>query len=202
MQRELVTARKADEIPDTLVLLEHDPVITLGRNARPEHVLHDEGTLRGLGVELVESDRGGDVTCHAPGQVVGYPVIDLRPDRMDVRRYVRDLEQVMIDTVAGYGLQATRFEGEPGCWLTDPWRKLGAIGARFSRWVTSHGFALNVNTDLAVFDLVVPCGIPDKGVTSLERELGRKVPLAEVMVGAAEHFARHFDRQILESEAA
>ncbi len=194
LQADLVARRKAGTVGDTLLLLEHDAVVTLGRSARPEHVLHDAGTLAGFGVSLHESDRGGDVTYHGPGQVVGYPILDLRPDRMDVRRYVRDLEATMVATLADYGVTATRFEGEPGVWLPDPWRKIGAIGARFSRWVTSHGFALNVNTDLSHFELIVPCGIADKGVTSLEHELGRRVALAEVMERLAGHFERVFER--------
>ncbi len=194
LQADLVARRKAGTVGDTLLLLEHDAVVTLGRSARPEHVLHDAGTLAGFGVSLHESDRGGDVTYHGPGQVVGYPILDLRPDRMDVRRYVRDLEATMVATLADYGVTATRFEGEPGVWLPDPWLKIGAIGARFSRWVTSHGFALNVNTDLSHFELIVPCGIADKGVTSLEHELGRRVALAEVMERLAGHFERVFER--------
>lgn len=193
LQADLVARRKAGTVSDTLLLLEHDAVVTVGRGARPEHVLHDAGTLADLGVALHDSDRGGDVTYHGPGQVVGYPIVDLRPDRMDVRRYVRDLEATMVATLADYGLAATRFEGEPGVWLEDPWRKIGAIGARFSRWVTSHGFALNVNTQMRHFDLIVPCGIADKGVTSLELELGRRVALAEVMERLAGHFERIFE---------
>ncbi len=199
LQRALVEERKAGAIDDTLLLLEHDPVITIGRNAGAANVLHDEGSLSRLGVDLVQSDRGGDVTYHGPGQLVGYPILDLRPDRMDVRRYVGDLEAVMIATLADYGVEATRFAGEPGVWLPDPWRKIGAIGARFSRWVTWHGFALNVNTRLSHFELIVPCGIADKGVTSLERELGPRTPIAEVMGRLAEHFMRVFDRQIRET---
>ncbi len=197
LQRELVEQRKAGAVPDTLLLLEHDPVITLGKSAKDEHVLFDEAALGALGVELVRSDRGGDVTCHAPGQLVAYPIFDLRPDRMDVRRYVWDLEEVMVRLCADYGVRATRFEGERGCWLEDPWRKVGAIGARFSRWVTCHGFALNVNTDLGIFDLVVPCGIRDKGVTSLERETSRRIPIAEVMERAVGHFETVFERATL-----
>ncbi len=192
LQRDLVERRKAGTVGDTLLLLEHDPVVTLGRNSGRTNVLADDETLEALGVELVQSDRGGDVTYHGPGQVVGYPILDLRPDRMDVRRYVRNLEAVMVATLAEYDVVATRFEGEPGVWLEDPWRKVGAIGARFSRWVTWHGFALNVSTDLAGFELIVPCGIADKGVTTLQREIGRTVPLAEVMDHLAGHFTQTF----------
>jgi len=148
LQKELVARRKAGDIEDTLLLLEHDPVVTLGRDGRQDNLRKDEEGLQAQGVELVESDRGGDVTFHGPGQVVGYPIIDLRPDCKDVRRYVRYLEQTMIETVAEYGLQAGRLDGSPGVWLSAPDRKIGAIGARISRWVTHHGFALNVNTDL------------------------------------------------------
>jgi lipoyl(octanoyl) transferase len=179
LQARLVQERQAGSIPDTLLLLEHDPVFTLGRNARDENVLVPADALRAEGIEVFETGRGGDVTCHGPGQVVGYPILDLAPERKDVHRYVRDLEEVMIRTCGDYGLAATRVEGRTGCWLGD--EKVGAIGVRISRWVTSHGFALNVNNDLGAFRLIVPCGISDRGVTSLQRRLGREVALGEVM---------------------
>lgn len=197
LQARLVAQRQRGEVPDTLLLLEHDPVFTLGRNARAEHLLHSAEALRARGFGVFETGRGGDVTYHGPGQVVGYPILDLSPDRQDVHRYVRDLEEVMIRTCADYGLAATRVPGLTGAWLGT--EKVGAIGVRISRWVTSHGFALNVATDLAPFDLIVPCGIPDRGVTSLERRLGRKVALPEVMRRLADHVAEVFGRQIVEA---
>lgn len=179
LQARLVQQRQAGEIPDTLLLLEHDPVFTIGRNGKADNVLVPEDALKAQGFDVFETGRGGDVTYHGPCQVVGYPVLDLSPDRRDVHRYVRDLEEVMIRTCAAYGLQGSRVAGRTGCWIGD--EKIGAIGVRISRWVTSHGFALNVNTDLSAFRLIVPCGISDRGVTSLERKLGRAVPLDEVM---------------------
>lgn len=195
LQADLVKRRQAGEIPDTLLLLEHDPVFTLGRNARPDNVLFSEDALRKKGFDVFESGRGGDVTYHGPGQVVGYPILDLSPDRRDVHRYVRDLEEVMIRCCADYGIEAGRAEGLTGTWIAN--EKIGAIGVRISRWVTSHGFAFNVGTDLAAFDLIVPCGIRDRGVTSLERLLGRSVALEEVMDRLTAHFADVFGCQLV-----
>jgi lipoyl(octanoyl) transferase len=190
LQQELVAERQAGRIPDQLLLLEHDPVFTLGRNARSANVLLPAETLRERGFEVFETGRGGDVTYHGPGQVVGYPILDLAPDRRDVHRYVRDLEEVMIRTCAEYGLQASRIQGLTGAWLGD--EKIGAIGVRIARWVTSHGFAFNVGTDLTAFELIVPCGIRGRGVTSLERKLGRPLPLDDVMDRLAGSFVAVF----------
>jgi lipoyl(octanoyl) transferase len=197
LQARLVAQRQAGEIPDTLLLLEHQPVFTLGRNASAANVLHPAEALRGRGFEVFEAGRGGDVTYHGPGQVVGYPILDLAPDRKDVHRYVRDLEEVMIRTCAGYGLAAERVPGLTGCWLGPA--KVGAIGVRIARWVTSHGFALNVDADLAPFQLIVPCGIRDRGVTSLAQALGRTVPVAEVQDALAAHLAAVFERDLAAS---
>ncbi len=194
LQAELVAERQAGRIGDLLLLLEHDPVFTLGRNARGENVLHPAEALRERGFDVFETGRGGDVTYHGPGQVVGYPILDLAPDRRDVHRYVRDLEEVMLRTCAGYGLPASRVAGLTGVWLGN--EKIGAIGVRIARWVTSHGFAFNVATDLSAFDLIVPCGIRGRGVTSLERQLGRPVPTAEVMSRLSEHFGAVFGSEI------
>jgi lipoyl(octanoyl) transferase len=194
VQQRLVADRQAGRIPDQLLLLEHDPVFTLGRNARRENVLLAEPALKERGIEVHESGRGGDVTYHGPGQVVGYPILDLSPDRRDVHRYVRDLEEVMIRACADYGVQAGRVAGLTGTWVGD--EKVGAIGVRIARWVTSHGFALNVSNDLTPFSLIVPCGIRDRGVTSLERLLGRPVALAEVMDRLARHFAAVFELEV------
>jgi lipoyl(octanoyl) transferase len=193
VQARLVAERQAGQIPDTLLLLEHEPVFTLGRNARRENVLFPEDELRRRGFDVFETGRGGDVTYHGPGQIVGYPIVALPPERRDVHRYVRDLEEVMIRTCASYGVAATRVAGLTGAWVGA--EKIGAIGVRIARWVTSHGFALNVATDLAPFGLIVPCGIQGKGVTSLERLRGRAPALGDVMDRLAEHFGRIFGGQ-------
>ena len=194
IQSRMVAERQAGQIPDTLLLLEHDPVFTLGRNARAEHVLFPEAELRARGFEVFETGRGGDVTYHGPGQVVGYPILDLAPDRCDVHRYVRDLEEVMIRTCADHGVTAGRVPGMTGTWVGDT--KIGAIGVRIARWVTSHGFAFNVSADLAPFGLIVPCGLRGRGVTSLERLLGHPVGLDPVMDRLAIHVAGVFGRVI------
>jgi len=180
LQRELVEQRKRGEIGDQLLLLQHPDVITLGVRTRNDrsHILESDASLAAQGVEVFETGRGGDVTYHGPGQLVGYPIFDLKPDRCDVHRYVRDLEEVLIRSVAEFGITAGRVAGLTGIWVGQ--EKLAAIGVRISRWVTSHGFALNVNTDLSKFGLIVPCGITDKGVTSMQRLLGKPVPMAEV----------------------
>jgi lipoyl(octanoyl) transferase len=192
LQRELVEQRKRGEIVDTLLLLEHPDVITLGVKTRSDrsHILESDETLTAQGVAVFETGRGGDVTYHGPGQLVGYPIFDLKPDRCDVHRYVRDLEDVMIRAVATFGISAGRIEGLTGIWVGD--EKLGAIGVRISRWVTSHGFALNVNTDLSRFGLIVPCGITGKGVTSMQRLLGHPVPMDEVADRVVEALAAVF----------
>jgi lipoyl(octanoyl) transferase len=180
LQERLVQQRKADQIPDQLLLLEHPPVITLGVKSRNDrsHVIATAETLEAEGVAVFETGRGGDVTYHGPGQLVGYPILDLKPDRCDVHRYVRDLEEVMIRTAGAFGVSAIRIDGLTGAWVGN--EKLAAIGVRIARWVTSHGFAFNVNTALNHFDFIVPCGITDKGVTSLQRLLGRQVEMDEV----------------------
>lgn len=194
LQAQLVTERQQGAIPDTLLLLQHDPVVTLGRTAKRDHLLLDETGLRRQGVALFDTGRGGDVTWHGPGQVVGYPIVDLSPDRRDVHRYVRDLEEVMIRTCLDYGVAAERVPGLTGCWVGD--EKIGAIGVRISRWVTSHGFAFNVSPDLAGFALIVPCGIRDRGVTSLERLLGNAPATADVEEKLAGHLADVLARRL------
>jgi len=195
LQRELVEERRAGRIPDLLLLLEHPPVITLGARAESSraHVVATGERLAELGIAIHETGRGGDVTYHGPGQIVGYPILDLRPDRCDVHRYVRDVEEVMIRTCAGYGVSSGRVAGLTGAWVGT--EKIGAIGIRISRWITSHGFAFNVRTDLDQFKLIVPCGIPDRGVTSLERAAGRSVPMGEVEDAIVRHFAEVFERR-------
>jgi lipoyl(octanoyl) transferase len=195
LQKSLVQQRVAGEIDDTLLFVEHPPVITLGVKTRGNlaNVRADAAALTARGVEVHESGRGGDITFHGPGQLVGYPIVDLKPDRQDVHRYVRDLEEVLIRTAADFGIEAGRVKGFSGAWVGD--LKLAAIGVRISRWVTSHGFALNVTTDLSGFDLIVPCGIADRGVTSLSALLGRDVAMADVERVVVTHFATVFDRE-------
>jgi lipoyl(octanoyl) transferase len=194
LQERLVEARKEERIGDTLLLLEHPKVITLGRAAKLQHLLRSQSQLADEGYDFHETGRGGDVTFHGPGQLVGYPIVDLKPDRQDVRRYVSDLEETMIRICADYGLSAGRVAGRNGCWIGE--RKVGAVGVRISRWITMHGFALNVSTDLTQFGAIVPCGIADAGVTSLTQELGREVPMAEVELAAARHLAQLLDAEV------
>jgi lipoyl(octanoyl) transferase len=201
LQKRLQEARSRKLVPDTLLLLEHPPVITLGRGAKEQNLRFPRASLVARGIEVHDTGRGGDVTYHGPGQLVGYPILDLSPDRQDVRRYVRDLEESMIRLVARWGLMATRIEGMNGTWLTDGGlgdRKIGAIGVRLSRWVTMHGFAINVSTLLSHFSLIVPCGIVDKGVTSLELELGRVIPIDEVIAAYLPIFAELFACDLVE----
>src|SRR6188768_705510 len=178
LQRSLVEERRAERVPDLLLLVEHPDVITLGvkGDGGRSNITASPEVLDDLGVEVFEAGRGGDVTYHGPGQIVAYPIIDLKPDRCDVHRYVRDIEEVMIRVCAGYGVSAGRVAGLTGVWVGD--NKIGAIGIRISRWITSHGLAFNVSTDLSRFDLIVPCGIAGRGVTSLESETGRKLDQA------------------------
>jgi lipoyl(octanoyl) transferase len=194
LQRALVEERKAQTIDDQLLLVEHPHVLTLGvrGDGGRSHILVEPGLLASRGVEVHETGRGGDITYHGPGQIVGYPIIDLKPDRQDVHRYVRDIEEVLIRTAAEYGIDAGRVDGLTGVWVGH--EKLAAIGVRIARWVTSHGFALNVATDLDYFNLIVPCGIADRGVTSLDRLLGRNVDRVEVENHIVSHFCRVFDR--------
>ena len=202
LQKRLVEQRKAAEIPDQLLLLEHPPIITLGVKTRDDrsHVVATPETLDHEGVEVFVSGRGGDVTYHGPGQLVGYPILDLRPDRCDVHRYVRDLEEVLIRAVAGFGIVSHRLPGLTGTWVGD--EKLAAIGVRIARWVTSHGFALNVSTNLEHFGLIVPCGIADKGVTSLEKLSGRPIAMNDVENAVVEAFSLVFERRIAETVPA
>jgi lipoyl(octanoyl) transferase len=196
LQTTLIQERRAGRIPDLLLLLQHPAVITLGvRGSSRSHILATDARLEELRIDVHETGRGGDVTYHGPGQIVGYPILDLRPDRCDVHRYVRDLEDVMIRVCAAYGVEAGRIPGLSGAWAGA--EKIGAIGVRLSRWITSHGFAFNVKTDLAHFDLIVPCGISDRGVTSLEKATGREVALAGVEEQIIHQFASVFDRQVV-----
>jgi lipoyl(octanoyl) transferase len=193
LQDGLVARRRAGEIPDQLLLLEHPHVITLGSSSDPRHVLLDEVERRLLGIQLFESGRGGDVTYHGPGQLVGYPILDLRPDRKDVHRYIRDLEGALILTLEAFRIPAARRGGLTGVWVGDA--KIAAIGVRVSSgWITSHGFALNIATDLQFFDAIIPCGIRNHGVTSMERVLGARVERREVEDRVVQGMAATFGR--------
>lgn len=196
-QRERVAQRKARAIPDTLILLEHPHVYTLGRNARAENILMSAEWLAARGAQVFHTDRGGDVTYHGPGQLVGYPILDLTQHRRDISWYMRSLEEVFIRTAHDYGIEAGRSEGAAGVWVGDD--KLVAMGVHVSRWVTSHGFALNVNTDLRFFEWIVPCGLHGKGVTSLAKLLGHKVEMEEVTDRVVEHFGEVFGMEMVET---
>jgi len=198
LQQRLAAARKAGELEDVLLLCEHPHVITLGRNAKRENLLVSEHVLRQKGVELHETNRGGDITYHGPGQIVGYPILNLGAIRRDVGWYVRTLEDAMINVSGDFGVTAFRVQGKTGIWVHVGDRteateeKLGAIGVHISRWVTTHGFAYNVSTDLRFFDLIIPCGIADRKATSLEKLLSRTVALDEVKPRLVHHFAELF----------
>jgi lipoyl(octanoyl) transferase len=192
MQKALVEERRAGRVPNLLLLLQHPPVITLGvRGSSRSHITATNAQLASRGIEIHDTGRGGDVTYHGPGQIVGYPILDLRPGRCDVHRYVRDLEEVMIRVCADYDVAAARISGLSGAWAGAG--KIGAIGVRISRWITSHGFAFNVSTDLDDFQLIVPCGIADRGVTSLEKEAGRALSIEDVGERVSRRFAEVFD---------
>lgn len=194
LQQRLVKARKAGLIPDVLLFCEHPHAITLGRNGGRQNLLAENGALAQRNVEVHATDRGGDITYHGPGQIVGYPILDLTDHRRDVRWYVEQLEEVMIRASADFGIVARRVEGAHGVWVNTPngEEKLGALGVHISRWVTSHGFAYNVSTDLSYFDLIVPCGIAGKRATSLDRALGREVSISDVRGRLAAHFGEVF----------
>ena len=179
-----------------LLLLEHDPVFTLGRGASRGDLIATEAWLAERGIEVHETNRGGQVTYHGPGQLVGYPILDLDPDRRDVRRYVRDLQEVLVRTLAELGVAAEGrgSQAEVGVWVGD--EKIASIGVHLSRWITTHGFALNLTTDLSYFDGIVPCGLPGVRMTSLERLIGRRVEPAAAAEPCARHFAAVFERRL------
>jgi lipoyl(octanoyl) transferase len=193
LQRRVVAARKAGAVPDVVLLCEHPDVITLGRSGRLANLRAPDHVLRQMGVSFFETDRGGDITYHGPGQVVGYPILNLAEIRRDVAWYVRNLEEAMIRATADFGVASRRVPGRTGVWVDVPAgpaageEKLAAVGVHLSRWITSHGFAYNVSTDLRYFDLIVPCGIADKRATSLEKLLGRAVDIKEVSPRIAAH---------------
>ena len=202
LQKRIVAARKLALIPDVLLLCEHPHVITMGRNGRSEHLLASESLLRARGVEFHATNRGGDITYHGPGQIVAYPILNLAEIRRDVGWYVRQLEEAMIRTSAEYGITAGRRDGRTGIWVdvtsaseiaTE--EKLGAIGVHISRWVTSHGLAYNVSTDLTYFDLIVPCGIAGKRATSLKRLLNREVEMNDTSQKLVRHLGDCLGRE-------
>src|SRR6267142_1534725 len=201
LQKRVVAARKAGAIEDVLLLCEHPHVITQGRNGKREHLLASEHVLLQKGVEFHTTDRGGDITYHGPGQIVGYPILNLGAIRRDVVWYVRMLEEAMIQATVEFGVAAERVAGKTGIWIKNgnAEEKLAAIGVHISRWVTSHGFAYNVSTDLRYFDLIVPCGIADSKATSLERLLGRSVRREEIAPRIAKHFGEVFGLELRES---
>ncbi len=200
LQRRLAAQRAEGRIPDTLLLLEHAPVYTAGRRFRPEHVLLDAGALQALGVPLIETDRGGQVTYHGPGQLVGYPILGLAERGMGPREYVRALEQVLAETAAGFGLSAGTQEGLTGVWAGDA--KLAAIGVKISRGVTLHGFALNVDPDLRYYRHIVACGLTDREATSMARLLGRPVEMEAVRRRLVDRFAERFGVEVVEQSGS
>jgi lipoyl(octanoyl) transferase len=198
VQERLVAERKQGSVPDQLLLLEHPHVITLGRNGHMENLLASDEVMSRAGIAFSPTDRGGDVTYHGPGQLVGYPILDLRDWRKDVGAYVRGVEQAIIDTLAGYGIEAGRIPKLTGVWVGE--RKVAAIGVHISRWVTSHGFALNVNTDLSYFQYIVPCGLT-KPVTSMAA-LGVRTTVEDVSRNLAAHFGRVFECEMVHETPA
>jgi lipoyl(octanoyl) transferase len=201
LQRQLVQARSGGELTDDLlILLEHPRVITLGRGARVSNLRASTEVLAGLGVQVQEVERGGDVTYHGPGQLVGYPLVDLGRHKKDLHWYLRQLEKVLIQALETFGITGGRVPGYTGVWVDD--RKIASIGVHVSRWVTSHGFALNVTTDLADFDLIIPCGIEAVNMTSVERETGRAHSIVEVGDEVARSFAEVFDLTVEPAELA
>jgi lipoyl(octanoyl) transferase len=209
LQKRIVAARKLALIPDVLLLCEHPHVITMGRNGKSEHLLASETMLRARGVEFHATNRGGDITYHGPGQVVAYPILNLAEIRRDVGWYVRQLEEAMIRTTAEYGITAERRDGRTGIWVDvkdasglHSEEKLGAIGVHISRWVTSHGLAYNVATDLSYFDLIVPCGIAGKRATSLTRLLNREIEMSDAAPRLVRHLGECFGRTMRAISAA
>jgi lipoyl(octanoyl) transferase len=193
LQRRAVRRLQENRGPEVLYLLEHPHVITLGRNAKTDSLIAPAELLKERGVEVIETDRGGDVTYHGPGQIVGYPVLGLETGRRDIRRYVHDIEEVLVRTLASFSIATERHPIHRGVWVDG--RKIASLGIRISRWVTSHGFALNVNTDLSYFSLIRPCGIAGCTMTSMSRELGSEVSMKSVESELISHFAKVFDRE-------
>ena len=195
LQRSVAAARISGEIgQDVLLLVEHPPVITLGRSSRDAHLLANPEQLRARGVEVFEVERGGDVTFHGPGQLVGYPIVDLKRHKQDLHWYLRQVEEVLIRALASFGIEGERVAKYTGVWAKG--KKIASIGVHARDWVTWHGFALNVSTELSYFDLIVPCGIPDVRMTSIQREVGRVVTLPETSASVARCTAAVFDLEL------
>lgn len=192
LQRSLLTARRSGLIDNVLLILEHPPTYTIGRRLRAEdHLLYGEETLKARGIRVYETDRGGDITCHGPGQLVGYTIFDISEWYHDVYRYLRDLEEVIIRLLDDFGIDARRLEGITGVWAGDG--KVAALGIRISRWIAMHGFSVNVNPDLTLYEGIVPCGLADREVTSIERILGRRISMVEVETSLLRHLDGVFD---------
>jgi lipoyl(octanoyl) transferase len=206
LQRQFIESRRAELAGDTLLLLEHPAVLTLGRGAKSANILTPADQLAALGVEVHETDRGGDVTYHGPGQLVGYPLLHLGPGRQDVRKYVRSIEALIIRTLADFDIAATRLEKWPGVWVEHSRaggpRKICALGVHLSRWYTTHGFALNVDPDLRHFELIIPCGIREAGVTSMRAELGQHFELSDVIPSLTRHFGEVFECEVVSAAPA
>lgn len=200
LQEQLVKARIADEIPDTILFLQHFPVITLGTSGKDRNILFPRDLLKNEGMALFNTDRGGDITVHEPGQLVGYPIINLTTKGRDLHQYVRNLEEVVIRTLNDYSIESHRDPEYPGVWVDS--EKVCAIGIRVSKWVTKHGFALNINNDLKCFSYINPCGITDKGVTSMSRLLSSELDIKNVMLKIIEHFSQVFDVEIKIEESS
>jgi lipoyl(octanoyl) transferase len=195
LQRKTITELQHGSGREALFLLEHPHVVTLGRSGSENSLLQNRDQLDQRGIELVATDRGGNVTYHGPGQLVGYPILSLEPGRQDIRRYVTDIESVLIGALAEYGITGGRHTGYRGVWLEE--RKIASVGIRISRWVTSHGFALNVNTDLSYFSAINPCGIEGCSMTSIQNELGRTMDMVDVKHTVTKIFSRIFDRYLV-----
>ncbi len=194
LQRRIFSARLEKRIGDILLFTEHEPVFTLGKGADENHLLANESELNENKIDMFRIDRGGDVTFHGPGQIVGYPIIDLNQHYLDIHRYLREIEEVIIRSLDEYGIAAGREKEFTGVWVKG--EKIGALGVKVSRWITMHGFALNVNTDLSFFDRIIPCGIFHKGVTSLQQILGRNIDLHDVREKLVKHFATLFSFEV------
>ena len=198
LQKKLFDLRVDGKVSDVLLLNEHNHVYTIGKSGNENHLLANSEELRAKGASVYEIDRGGDITYHGPGQLVGYPILDLNNYYLDIHRYLRDIEEVIIRTLAEFGINANRDANFTGVWVGN--EKIAAIGVKVSHWVTMHGFALNVNTDLSYFDRIIPCGIFHKGVTSIEKLLGHQVPLDEVSRFIVKHFENVFGVKSIEQK--
>lgn len=208
IQKELISKQKlidleASKSHDYLLLLEHSSVFTLGKSGKPDHLLSNKEELEKIDAVFTKTNRGGDITFHGPGQLVGYPILDLNYHKADVKWYMRKIEEVIIKTIAEYGILGERSDGETGVWLDvgGPYaRKIAQLGVKLSRWVTLHGFSLNANVDLAYFEHIIPCGIKGKAVTSIEKEIGKKIDMEELKTKILTHFSSVFNAEIVKAK--